>query len=98
MAQQAITLIIAGKSYSLNIESGKEEVYRAASDKVNEYLVELKKNNFKNWVDKDYIAVAALKFAIATIDMRRSREVGGEDLERLALLDGEIDSYLNNLK
>ena len=30
MAQQAITLKIAGKSYSLNIESEKEEVYRLA--------------------------------------------------------------------
>ena len=38
MAQQAITLKIAGKSYSLNIESEKEEVYRLAEREVNNYL------------------------------------------------------------
>ena len=49
MAQQAITLKIAGKSYSLNIESEKEEVYRLAEREVNNYLAAIKQNNFKNW-------------------------------------------------
>lgn len=47
MAQQAITLKIAGKSYSLNIESEKEEVYRLAEREVNNYLAAIKQNNFK---------------------------------------------------
>ena len=37
MAQQAITLKLAGKSYSLNIDSEKEEMYRLAEREVNSY-------------------------------------------------------------
>ena len=72
MAQQAITLKIAGKSYSLNIESEKEEVYRLAEREVNNYLAAIKQNNFKNWTDQDYLSMAALKFAIANVDMPRT--------------------------
>lgn len=95
MAQQAITLRIAGKSYPLNIESGKEEVYRLAEREVNAYLAQIKQNNFRSWTDQDYVAMAALKFAIANVALRQSREVGGEELRRLEALADEIDTYLN---
>ncbi len=95
MAQQAITLKIAGKSYPLNIESGKEEVYRLAEREVNAYLAQIKQNNFRSWTDQDYVAMAALKFAIANVALRQSREVGGEDLRKLEALADEIDTYLN---
>ena len=98
MAQQAITLKIAGKSYSLNIESEKEEVYRLAEREVNNYLAAIKQNNFKNWTDQDYLSMAALKFAIANVDMRQSRELGDEDLKHLGRLGEEIDAYLNTLQ
>ena len=88
MAQQAITLKIAGKSYSLNIESEKE----------NNYLAAIKQNNFKNWTDQDYLSMAALKFAIANVDMRQSRELGDEDLKHLGRLGEELDAYLNTLQ
>ncbi|WP_418991520.1 cell division protein ZapA [Alistipes sp.] len=97
MAQQAITLKIAGKSYSLNIESEKEEIYRLAEREVNTYLAQIKRNNFKNWTDQDYLSMAALKFAIANADMRQSREVGSEELRQLERISTEIDSYLNTL-
>ena len=48
MAQQAITLKLAGKSYSLNIDSEKEEMYRLAEREVNSYLAAINQNNFKN--------------------------------------------------
>ena len=98
MAQQAITLKLAGKSYSLNIDSEKEEMYRLAEREVNSYLAAIKQNNFKNWTDQDYLSMAALKFAIANVDMRQSRELGDEDLKRLGHLGEEIDAYLNALK
>ena len=98
LAQQAITLKIAGKSYSLNIESEKEEVYRLAEREVNNYLAAIKQNNFKNWTDQDYLSMAALKFAIANVDMRQSRELGDEDLKHLGRLGEEIDAYLNTLQ
>ena len=42
--------------------------------------------------------MAALKFAIANVDMRQSRELSDEDLKRLGHLGEEIDAYLNALK
>lgn len=95
MAQQAITLKIAGKSYSLNIESEKEEVYRLAEREVNNYLALIKQNNFRNWTDQEYLSMAALKFAIALVDLRQSRDVGSEELRRIEEIDREVDDYLN---
>ena len=42
--------------------------------------------------------MAALKFAIALLDLKQSREVGDEDLKRLTALDAELDRYLNALE
>ena len=89
MAQQAIKLKLAGKSYSFKIESEKE---------VNQYVVSIKQNNFQGWTDQDYLGMAALKFAIALLDLKQSREVGDEDLKRLTALDNELDRYLNALE
>ena len=83
MAKQAITLKIAGKSYPFNIESGKEEMYRLAEREENSYLALIKQQNIKNWNDQDYLSMTALKFAIANVGMRQSREVDDEDLRQL---------------
>lgn len=98
MAKQAITLKIAGKSYPFDIESGKEEIYRLAEREVNNYLALIKQQNIKGWKEQDYLAMAALKFAIVDVGMRQSRRVGSEEVRRLEALDAEIDSYLNTLK
>ena len=98
MTKQAITLKIAGKSYPFQIESGKEEMYRLAEREVNSYLAAIKQNNFKNWTDQDYLSMAALKFAIANVDMRQSSALSDEDLKRKGHLGEEIDAYLNALK
>ena len=95
MAKQAITLKIAGKSYPFNIESGKEEMYRLAEREVNSYLALIKQQNIKNWNDQDYLSMTALKFAIANVGMRQSREVDDEDLRQLETIGTEIDAYLN---
>jgi len=98
MALQAITLKIAGKSYSLDIPSEKEEVYRLAEREVNGYLASIKQKNIKNWTDREYLSMAALQFAIANVSMRQSRELGDEDLKRLGRIEAEMDSYLNTLE
>lgn len=95
MAQQAITLRIAGKSYPLTIESGKEEAYRLAERELNAYLAQIKQHNFRGWTDQDYLAMAALKFTIANVALRQSRELGSEDLQRLERLSEGIDTYLD---
>ena len=87
MAKQAITLKIAGKSYPFQIESGKEEMYRLAEREVNQYLALIKQQNIRNWTDQDYLSMAALKFAIANVGMRQSRELDNEDLRRLEAYD-----------
>ena len=98
MAQQAIKLKLAGKSYSFKIESEKEELYRLAEKEVNQYVASIKQNNFQGWTDQDYLGMAALKFAIALLDLKQSREVGDEDLKRLTALDNELDRYLTALE
>ncbi len=95
--KQAITLKIAGKSYPFTIESEKEEMYRLAEREVNGYLVQLRQQNIRNWSEQDYLAITALKFAIAGLEVRQSRELGADDLGRLAELDERIDAYMNSL-
>lgn len=95
MAEQSIKLKIAGKSYSFKIESEKEELYRLAEREVNSYVASIKQNNFQGWTDQDYLAMGALKFAIATADLKQSREVGSEELQTLHKISDRIDAYLN---
>ena len=98
MAKQAITLKIAGKSYPFNIESGKEEIYRLAEREVNSYLALIKQQHIKNWNDQDYLAMTALKFAIANVGMRQSREIDSDDMKQLEQRGTEMEEYLNTLK
>ncbi|MDE5623884.1 MAG: cell division protein ZapA [Alistipes sp.] len=97
MAKQAITLKIAGKSYPFTIESGKEEAYRLAEREVNNYLALIKQQQIRNWSEQDYLAMAALKFAIGNVKTRLDREPDADDLGRLERLDDELDAYLNSL-
>lgn len=98
MAKQAITLKVAGRSYSFDIESGKEEMYRLAEREVNNYLALIKQKQFENWTDREYLSMTALKFAIAHVELRQSGEVGDEDLKRLRQMDEQLDVYLNLLE
>ncbi len=96
MTKQAITLKIAGKSYPFTIESGKEELYRLAEREVNSYLTLIKQQNIKGWDEQDYLSVAALKFAIASVTARQSREVVSDDVKQLKELEQRIANYLND--
>lgn len=96
MAKQAITLKIADKSYPFTIESGKEEVYRLAEREVNDYLALIMKQKIRSWTTQDYLAMAALKFAIADIKTRFDRLPDTDDLSRLERLDEELDACLNS--
>ncbi len=45
MAKQAIKLKVGGKSYSLNIDSEKEELYRLAERELNQSIKEYESQN-----------------------------------------------------
>lgn len=92
--KQAITLRIGSKRYPLTIDREKEEVYRLAEREVNAYLDRVKQQEIKGWAENDYLAIAALNFAISNVNMRRSREVEDEDLKRLQQLEGELAQFL----
>ena len=53
MAKQSITLKVARKSYSMDIESDQEELYRLAEREVNTLLTRAKQLNYTNWTDQD---------------------------------------------
>ena len=67
-----------------------------AEREVNNYLTLLKQQNIRNWTDLDYLSMTALKFAIANVGMRQSRELDSEDLRRIEAIGAEIDAYLND--
>ena len=98
MAKQAITLKVAGRSYAFDIESDKEEMYRLAEREVNTYLARIMQKRYENWSEKDYLSMTALKFAIATVEMRQSREGGDGGPKRLHRVDGGVGAYLNELE
>ena len=69
---------------------------QVAEREVNSYLTLIKQQNIRNWTDQDYLSMTALKFAIANVGMRQSRELDSEDLRRLEAIGEEIDSCLND--
>lgn len=90
-----ITLKLAGKSYSLTIRREKEELYRLAEREVNGIVERFAKKNFEDFSTQDCLAMAALQAALSNAELMRSREVGGEELQRLEALGREVDDYLN---
>ena len=95
MAEQKITLHVAGLPLSLTVESEKEELYRLAEREVKHYFKEVQNRNYKGWTKENYLAMTALQFAINYVNQRSARETDSDDLRRLNALSAEIDSYLN---
>jgi hypothetical protein len=93
MAKLSITLKIAGASYPFpDIERSEEEVYRHAEKEVNRLFAE---SAHPSLLPKDQLALTALHLAMENIRLRTSRSLG-EDVDRLAALDRELDEYLRS--
>lgn len=95
---QTINLTIGGNLYSFDIDAEDkemEEVYRLAGREVNNYLANITEKRYKNWKDRDYLALTAMKFACDMIYMRRDRQLNGAEVMRLEQLAEQIDEYLN---
>ncbi len=97
MAKQAIKLKIGGKSYSLTIDSEKEELYRLAEREVNQSVTEFEKQNYVGFSLIDFMSMTALKFAINNVNTRLQGEVNSDDMESLKKLETNIGAYLNDL-
>ena len=99
MADEKISILlnIDGKQYKMGIQPEKEEVYRRAAVEINAYISSLRAKHQDNLKERDYPALAALKFAIDKIDLLRSREVGDEDMKALKEMDNRLENYLNTL-
>ncbi len=98
MAKQSIKLKVGGKSYAMNIDSQKEELYRLAERELNQSLSEFESQNYSGFSQIDYISMTALKFAIMSVGARLQGEVRSEEVERLKSMEGSITKYLDNIK
>ena len=97
----AVGIALLGLFTYLGLKSvaGRDRVVSVrglAEREVNSYLTLIKQQNIRNWTDQDYLSMTALKFAIANVGMRQSRELDSEDLRRLEAIGEEIDSCLND--
>ncbi len=98
MGKQSINLMLAGRNYPFAIESEAEEIYRLAEREVNYLVSEFQQHNIKEFADRDYLAMAALKLAIVNINAKREGSLQREDVEALQTIKEQLDSYLNELK
>ena len=90
-------LNIEGKQYPMSVPAEKEEIYRRAASEINAYAGSLRNKLQGKLDERDFLALAALKFAIDKIDLQRSREVGDEDMAAMSRIDKRLDSYLNSI-
>lgn len=90
-----ITLKIAGKTYPMSINPQMEEIYRLAEREVNRRFVESQRNRTDGYAVQDYLASVAVELAVSNIRLSQSREVGSDDLKRLAGLAKEVETHLD---
>ncbi len=90
-----IKLKIAGKSYSMRIDPHKEEIYRLAEREVNRYAAKYEQAHIDGYDVRDYLAIVALQLAVSNIRLSQSREIGSEELKRLAELAKEVETHLD---
>lgn len=97
MAKQKINLKVAGKAYSLTIDSEKEEIYRLAEREVNANAGKLQKTFGNSFTMQDCLAITALQLSINNIAMTRQGQPDSDDLRALDALSQRMDRHLNRL-
>ena len=97
MAKQKIHLKVGGKSYQMNIESDKEEIYRLAEREVNATIGKLQKVFGDSFSLQDCLAIAALQLSINNISITKQSELGDEDMQALDELSKRLDKHLNRI-
>lgn len=98
MGLEEIKITIAGKSYKLNIDKTKRELYLLAERNVNSSILKFQKQNFEGFKLQDAIALAAFELAVANINIRQKSEVESEEIAALKAIDERVAEYLNDLR
>ncbi len=94
--RQKITLKIAGRSYPLEIDAKKEELYRVAEKRVNELVTTIQQQRVKNFEGQDHLAITAFTLAMECVEVQRERTIQSEEVQTLINLESTIDAYLND--
>lgn len=97
MAKQKINLKVAGKAYSLTIDSEKEEVYRLAEREVNTNVGKLQKTFGESFSVQDCLTITALQLGINNIALTRENNLADDDLAALDALSQKLDKHLNRI-
>lgn len=97
MAKQKINLKVAGKAYSLTIDSEKEEIYRLAERDVNSNVGKLQKTFGESFSVQDCLAITALQWSINDIAVKRENSLASDDLAALDALSQKLDKHLNRI-
>lgn len=97
MAKQKINLKVAGRAYSLTIDSEKEEVYRLAEREVNANVGKLQKTFGESFSVQDCLAITALQLGINNIALTRENNLADDDLAALDALSQKLDKHLNRI-
>jgi cell division protein ZapA len=91
--QQTINVKIAERFYPLKIDKEEdEERIRKAGRLIDDRLLQYKQRYSDKDV-QDFLAIAALQFAVKTIELE-AKASSTEQEDKLKQLDGQLDSFL----
>ncbi len=97
MATEEIKITISGKTFTLNVDSTKRELYHLAERTLNSAILKFEKRNFDGLRPQDVVALAAFEFVISNINLRQQSEIDSAECDALNAIDRRIEEYLNDL-
>lgn len=92
--KQNISVIIAGREYSMNVDSEKEEAIRSSVKKLNMEIEELQ-YNYNGIEMRDILSIVLLSEEKRLVDLEnRSNDEINDDIRKLEELDKSLGDYL----
>lgn len=95
MSELSINVIIAGRTYPLNIERDEEEGVRAAANKINE-AIKVLQENYAVKDTQDLLAMSALQLVVQSGFGVTPAPASGQDDVQLKGILHSINSTLDN--
>lgn len=92
--KQNISVIIAGREYSMNVDSEKEEAIRSSVKKLNMEIEELQ-YNYNGIEMRDILSIVLLSEEKRLVDLENRNNVEiNDDIRKLEELDKSLGEYL----